>query len=83
MYKNLEGDNLGKGASAEPCRASVILPDARVATLLWPISLKKTRKALCTYVLCHQIFGDKKKQVHRLYRSVEQRYFEAFAAAMR
>ena len=40
-YINLEGDNLGRGASAEPSCAPLILPDARVATLLWPTSLKK------------------------------------------
>ena len=42
-YNNLEGDKVGRGASAEPCRASVILPEARVATLLWPTSLKTGR----------------------------------------
>ena len=47
-YNNLEGDNLGRGASTEQCRASGILPDARVATLLWSTNLKKTRKVLCT-----------------------------------
>ena len=30
-YNNLEEDKLGKGASAEPCRASIISSDARVA----------------------------------------------------
>ena len=74
-YNNLEGDKLGRGAS-------VISPDARVATLLWPTSLKKTRKVLCTCVLCHRMFGDKNKQVHRLCRSVKQHYFAVFAAAV-
>ena len=82
-YNNLEGDNLGRGASAEPCRASVILPDARVATLLWPTSLKKTRKVLCTCVLCHRMFDNKSRQVHQLCRSVEQHYFALYAAALR
>ena len=76
-YNNLEEDKLGKKAPAEPFRASVISPDARVAALLWPISLKKTRNVLFTCVLCHRIFGDKNKQVHRLCRSVKQRYFAA------
>ena len=37
-YNNLEGDNVGRVASAKSCRFSVALPDARVATLLWPTS---------------------------------------------
>ena len=37
-------NNVGRVASAESCRVSVISPDARGATLLWPTSLKKTRK---------------------------------------
>ena len=74
---------MGKEASAEPCYASVISPDARVAALLWPISFKKTRKVLCTCVLCHRMLGDKNKQVRRLCRSIEQRYFASFAAAVR
>ena len=65
-YNNIEGDNLGRGASAEPCRASVISPVARVATLLWLTSLNKTHKVLCTYVLCHRMFGDNSRQVHQL-----------------
>ena len=81
-YNNLEEDNLGRGASAEPCRISVISTDGRVATLLWPTSFKKTRKVLCTCVLCHQMFGDKSRQVHQLCRSVEQHYFAVYAAAV-
>ena len=83
IYNNLEGDNLRRGASAEPCRASVISPDARVATLLWPTSLKKTRKVLCMYVLCHRMFGDNSRQVHQLCRLVEQHHFAVYAAAVR
>ena len=82
-YNNLEGDKLGKEASTELRRASVISPDTRVAALLWPISLKRTRKVLCTCVLYHRMFGDKNKQVHRLCRSVEQRYFASFFVIIR
>ena len=82
-FNNLEGDNLGMVAFAEPCRASVIAPDARVATLLWPTSLKKTRKVLCMCVLFHRMFGDNSRQVHQLCRSVEQHYFAVYAAAVR
>ena len=63
-YNNLEGNNLGSVASAESCSASVISPGARVATLLWLNSLKKTRKDLDTCVLYHRRFGDSIKQVH-------------------
>ena len=63
-YNNLEGDNMGRVASVESCRVSVILPDARVATLLWPTSLQKTCKGLCTCVLYHRMFNDNSRQVH-------------------
>ena len=63
-YNNLEGDNVGRVAFAESCCVSVISPDARVATLFWPTSLKKTRKGLCTCVLYHRMFDNNSSQVH-------------------
>ena len=60
-YNNLEGDNVGRVASAESYRVSIISPNARVATLLWPTSLKKTRSLM---------FDDHSRQVHWLCRSV-------------
>ena len=48
-YNNLEGNNLGSVASAVSCRASVFSSGARVATLPWLNSLKKTS----TCVLYH------------------------------
>ena len=63
-YNNLEGGNVGRVASAESCHVSVISPDARVATLLWPTSLKKTRKGLCPCVLYHRMFDDNSRQLH-------------------
>ena len=63
-YNNLEGDNVRRVSSAESCRVSVISPDARVATLLWPTSLKKTHKGLCMCVLYHRVLDDDSRQVH-------------------
>ena len=39
-YNNLEGDNVGRVASAESCHVSVISPHARVAILLWVTTCK-------------------------------------------
>ena len=64
MYNNLEVNNLGSVASVKSCRASVISPGARVATLLWLNSLKRTRKGLGRCVLYHRRFGDHSRQVH-------------------
>ena len=64
-YNNLEGDNVGRVASAESCRVSGISPNARVATLLWLTSLKITCKGLCTCVPYQRMFGDNSRQVGR------------------
>ena len=74
---------MGRVASAESCRVSVISPDARVATLLWPTSLKKTRKGLCTCVLYHRMFDHNSRQVHWLCRSVKQHYSAVYSAVGR
>ena len=63
-YNNLEWNNLGKVASAESRRVSVIPPVARVATLLWLSSLKKMRRGSCTCVPCHRKSGENSRQVH-------------------
>ena len=63
-YNNLEGNNLGSVASAESCRVSVISPGARVATLLWPSSLKRMHKGLDMCVLYHRKSGDNSRRVY-------------------
>ena len=63
-YNNLEGNNLGRVASAESCSVSVISPGARVATLLWLNSLKRMRKGIDMCVLYHRSSGDNSRQVY-------------------
>ena len=62
-YNNLEGNNLGSVASAKSCHVSVFSPGARVATLLWLNSLKRTRKGLGMCVLYHRKSGDNSRRV--------------------